>query len=85
MGKWIIIGALVGLIFSGCDNMEPWRAIVDQQKRVELFQSCLVALPAGPQSTKYNDWDEVVEACDSASYRQAIVGYTKDINQTIAK
>jgi len=29
----------------------------------EVFNECMKALPAGPQSTKYNDWDEVVKEC----------------------
>lgn len=33
---------------------------------------CLRTAPAGPQSTKYNDWDEVVEACGSEAYYIAL-------------
>lgn len=44
----------------------------DQCIRAELFKSCLAALPAGPQATKYNDWDEVVSACESAAYFQSL-------------
>ena len=29
----------------------------------ELFNECMKLLPAGPQATKYNDWDEVVSEC----------------------
>ena len=49
----------------------PNDATPDQCLRTELFQQCMKALPAGPQATKYNDWDEVVRACDSAAYYQS--------------
>ena len=41
------------------------RVIVDQCMRVVRFDACMKALPAGPQSAKYNDWAEVVEECGS--------------------
>jgi hypothetical protein len=43
----------------------------DQCLRAKLFEQCLKALPAGPQATKYNDWDEVVHQCELASYRHS--------------
>jgi hypothetical protein len=44
---------------------------VDKQDQRRIFFECLRSLPAGPQATKYNDWDEVVQACDSVSSRMA--------------
>ncbi len=44
----------------------------DQCLRARLFEQCLKALPAGPEATKYNDWDEVVAACESAAYYQSL-------------
>ena len=44
----------------------------DQCMRAALFASCMRALPAGPMSSQYNDWDEVVTACESAAYRQSL-------------
>ena len=45
----------------------------DQCMRPALFASCMRALPAGPVvSQQYNDWDEVVAACESAAYRQSL-------------
>lgn len=44
----------------------------DQCMRAELFSACMHALPAGPMSSQYNDWDEVVTACESAAYRQSL-------------
>ena len=64
--------ALAALFLAGCNESAPLPQIaVDQGRRVELFQQCLAALPAGPVSTKYNDWDEVVDSCESAAYYQA--------------
>ena len=44
----------------------------------EIFNDCMKNLPAGPQATKYNDWDEVVKECRYTAYylakrRRAVV------------
>jgi hypothetical protein len=64
------IGFLVlsTLLLVGCE--EPARP--DQCMRREIFQQCMKALPAGPQATKYNDWDEVVSQCESVAYHQSL-------------
>lgn len=36
--------------------------------RIELFEKCMRLLPDGPQTTKYNDWAEVVAECSTQSY-----------------
>lgn len=41
-----------------------WEHPSDPQVTAFGFQLCL-ANGKGPQSTKYNDWDEAIEACDS--------------------
>lgn len=38
--------------------------------RKEIFDDCMQRLPAGPATTHYNDWDDVVEACDKVGYYQ---------------
>lgn len=38
---------------------------------VELFQQCLAQAPAGPATTKYNDWEEVIETCHRTAYGDA--------------
>lgn len=48
-----------------------WQYIPDQAVRAELFQKCLSALPAGPVSTHYNDWSEVVDSCESSALLQS--------------
>ena len=47
------------------------KASNDQCLRAKLFEQCLKSLPAGPQATKYNDWDEVVNQCEIAAYRHS--------------
>jgi hypothetical protein len=59
------------LVIAGC-GPNPEYPRPDQCLRAKLFQSCMAALPAGPVATKYNDWDEVVESCESAAYYQAL-------------
>jgi len=59
------------LALVGCDPLPTEKWATDQAKRQELFKQCLAALPAGPKSTHYNDWDEVVGACDRAAYWQS--------------
>lgn len=66
----------IGLIFilaaivSGCDDSDL--QMPDQCMRVELFKSCMQLLPAGPVSTHYNDWDEVVNECDMVARKQSL-------------
>lgn len=63
---------LASAMLAGClEKVEP-SSFSDQCMRAELFQQCLKALPAGPVSTHYNDWDEVVAACENAAYYQSI-------------
>ncbi len=65
MKKLIIIAAVA---LTACSDNPT---MTDQCMRVQLFQECMKALPAGPQDTKYNDWDEVVAKCDQVSYWQS--------------
>jgi hypothetical protein len=66
--KYIILGlALLGAV--GCQG-DP--LIVDQTARRAYFVECLSKIPKGPTSVKYNDWDEVVRACDSTAMYQAL-------------
>lgn len=45
--------------------------MVDQCMRRDLFTQCMKTVPAGPTSVKYNDWEEVVSACENAAYYQS--------------
>lgn len=51
----------------GCDEGVE----TDRCERQKRFDACMAILPAGPVSTMYNDWDEVVESCDMAALRQS--------------
>ena len=66
-----LIGAaslLTAVLAGGCaESTGP-----DQCLRREIFQQCMKALPAGPQTTKYNDWDEVIGNCESVAYYQSL-------------
>lgn len=55
------------LLIGGCAEQSS----NDQCLRAELFQACMRSLPAGPTSTRYNDWDEVVSQCESVAYLQS--------------
>lgn len=70
---------LLSFLLVGCmgeiENAETSTTpIVDACLQKVYFDDCMKALPAGPTSTKYNDWSEVIDECtDSAkslSYRQ---------------
>ena len=68
------IAALLTMLLAGCgaDGATKRATGPDQCMRAVLFKQCLAALPAGPVDTKYNDWDEVVAECQSASYYQSL-------------
>lgn len=62
---------LATLVLAGCSDPPQRTWAIDQCVRREAFKECMAALPAGPQATKYNDWDEVVDQCDTVSLRQS--------------
>jgi hypothetical protein len=62
--KYTILGALLFLL-AGCDMFEAPVWEHDYKLRQEMFFRCLKEVPAGPQASHYNDWDEVVSACGS--------------------
>lgn len=66
--------AFIAMLLAGCEILVPGEKSSgpDQCIRAELFMRCLEGLPSGPSTTKYNDWDEVVSACQSASYYQSL-------------
>lgn len=69
-----VAGLLLAFALAGCIDAEP--PVIgpqpDQCLRAELFRACMAALPAGPVATRYNDWDEVVEECESVAYYQSL-------------
>jgi len=72
--KFMLLLAVV--LLAACDGPKYAQYEVDQKERQRIFKECMAALPAGPtQVGTSNDWDEVVEACDSAAADQAKVCY----------
>jgi hypothetical protein len=68
MKKLLLVAALV--VLAGCDVYVPdWQS--DQKLRQQLFTQCLGNIPAGPSTAVYNDWAEVVQACEEAAYMQS--------------
>jgi hypothetical protein len=69
-----LLMTIIALVLGGCGDaaIQKHTTGPDQCLRADLFQACLKALPAGPNQTKYNDWDEVVEACSQAAYYQSL-------------
>lgn len=60
------------LALSGCgENVLPEPSKSDQCMRREIFLQCMASLPKGPEKTTYNDWDEVVESCEKAAWKQS--------------
>ena len=51
------------ILLMGC--IPDYAIVIDQELRRELFCECLAKIPKGPESTKYNDWSEVVKACNT--------------------
>ena len=41
----------------------------DKVKYKEEYYQCINNLPAGPESTVYNDWDEVMEECQYLAHK----------------
>jgi hypothetical protein len=63
---------VLSLFLIGCS--EPTNG-VDQCMRNDLFIQCLKTVPKGPDTSKYNDWDEVVKECQNASYYHSLRSY----------
>lgn len=76
--KTIFLLMAIFAICTACTIGPERQYYVDQTKRAELFQMCLKAVPAGPQSTHYNDWSEVVANCDGFAYRTSLKCVGKD-------
>ncbi|MCP3684724.1 MAG: hypothetical protein GY861_18810 [bacterium] len=67
MNKQIIVFSTMMLL--GCKYMTPnycW--VADRKAALPVFFKCLEKIPKGPEKTKYNDWDEVIEECKFAAF-----------------
>jgi len=58
------------LLITSCEKKD--RTMHDMCLRREIFKECMDSLPAGPTSTHYNDWDEVVKECGKIAYHHSI-------------
>lgn len=68
--KKILLAAVAAASLAGCSKGPT--QVIDQELRHKYFIECMEKLPKGPSQTKYNDWDDVVQACESSAYYQAI-------------
>lgn len=68
--KIFIIISLVFLV-CGCSE-KPTDTVVDQCLRQQIFSECLKTVPPGPTTTKYNDWDDVVDSCGNQAYYNSL-------------
>ena len=72
--KYLIIA--MALLLGACSEegvarSNPNEVVTDQCLRAKLAQQCLKDAPAGPMAAKYNDWDEVVNQCDTNAMYQS--------------
>lgn len=67
----MLVSLLVVVLLAGC-SAGPNSQVVDQCIRQQLFQQCMSELPAGPVVTHYNDWDDVVNACNTTAYNMSL-------------
>ena len=58
------------LLITSCEKKD--KTIHDMCLQREIFKECMDSLPAGPTSTHYNDWDEVVKECGKIAYHHSI-------------
>ena len=58
------------LLITSCEKKD--RTMHDMCLQREIFKECMDSLPAGPTSTHYNDWDEVVKECGKIAYHHSI-------------
>lgn len=64
---------VVCALLAGCvPEPKPPTNAFDQCLRRVVFQECMHSLPAGHQSTRYNDWDDVVESCSDVAKWQSL-------------
>lgn len=63
----------LALLLAGCEINTAPTPMPDQCLRAQLFDQCMKNIPKGPERTAgSNDWDEVVDSCQQASYYQPL-------------
>lgn len=82
-----LVGLLIAAALTGCGigskktevcpvgaTGSPRVGCVDNKVRNQIFLACLERVPKGPNSiVGSNDWDEVIDSCESAAYYQSRV------------
>ena len=66
-----VAAMVVALLLAACGE-HPDTIISDRCAVNDIFQQCMKSLPTGPSSTHYNDWSEVVTACQDVAYRHSL-------------
>ena len=56
-------------LITSCEFKEE--TIQDRCLQRVIFKECMNSLPAGPVSTHYNDWDDVVGACEKVAWHKS--------------
>jgi hypothetical protein len=69
----LVVAVGAALLLTACHGPKHPKYAIDPTLRAVRFEACMKLLPAGPRSTVYNDWDEVVDSCDAAAWRQSKV------------
>ena len=69
------------LLITSCEIVDSTkivdRTMPDKCLQREIFKECMESLPAGPASTHYNDWDEVVSQCRGVAFYHSLrIEYT---------
>lgn len=67
LGIFVLISSLV--FWSVIRSPSPSYGVVDKNLQQQMFFKCMESLPAGPQATMYNDWNEVVAECGEQARR----------------
>jgi hypothetical protein len=57
------------ILITSCEKKD--RTMLDMCLQREIFKECMESLPAGPTSTHYNDWDEVVKECGTIAHHHS--------------
>lgn len=67
--KYLIL--ILFLIVTSCSG-RPCQLEANRKEQQRIFKECMKLLPKGPERTHYNDWDEVVKACNGVAYSQSL-------------
>ena len=78
MWKYLLIAVAV----AGCGDA---RTTANRCDYMEAYDRCMAKLPAGPNSTVYNDWAEVVDECKGMAYSASRKVLSSENNELICE